>query len=142
MYIFTELCAGAFLTMQASQRHSPTAFCMPQRYIGFLCDIYHLLFCFTTFKYTLSIICSIIPTLLGSILYKSEKKRRLGIATVAQQDRQSLGRAGMQVQSPAPHSLLRIWSCCSSCSLGQLWIPGLRTPYSGWPKKKEKKKAG
>lgn len=76
MYIFTELCAGAFLTMQASQRHSPTAFCMPQRYIGFLCDIYHLLFCFTTFKYTLSIICSIIPTLLGSILYKSEKKKK------------------------------------------------------------------
>ena len=52
-----------------------------------------------------------------------------GVPTVAQQDRQCLGSTGMQVQSPAQHSGLRIQHC-RSCGLG------LR-PWLGsdpWPK--------
>ena len=55
-----------------------------------------------------------------------------------------LGGAGMQVLSPACHSGLQMWHCCSydlgrDCSSDL--IPGQGTPYAaGWPKMKEKKK--
>ena len=64
---------------------------------------------------------------------------------MVQQDQQHLGSPGMQVQSPAQHSGLRIWRC-GSCSLGcndgSDLIPGPGTPYAvGQPKKGEKKKS-
>ena len=61
----------------------------------------------------------------------------LGNEEMVQRDRQCLGSAGMQVQSLARHSGLRI-QCC--CSFGSDLIPGLETPYAtGWPRKGKKK---
>ena len=59
-------------------------------------------------------------------------------------DWQHLWSAGMQVQSPAQHSGLRI-QCCHSyrvgCNCSLDLIPGPGTPYTmGRPKKKGKKK--
>ena len=59
-------------------------------------------------------------------------------------DRQHFGSAGTQVRSPAQHSGLRIWRCCSlglgrDCSSDL--IPGPGTPYAaGWPNMKKIKK--
>ena len=66
------------------------------------------------------------------------------VPSVVQQDWWPLGRAGMQVHSPAWHSGLSFQSF-HSCGLGQdrglNLIPGLGTPCAmGWPKKKKKKK--
>ena len=63
---------------------------------------------------------------------------------MAQQDQGHLWSTGLQVQSPARHSGLRIRHC-SSCGVGHNCgsdpIPGLETPYATeQPKKEEKKK--
>ena len=54
-----------------------------------------------------------------------------GVSAVVQQDQQHPGSAGMQVQSPARHSVLRIWHC-HSCSLGCNCYSNL-TPSPGIP---------
>ena len=50
--------------------------------------------------------------------------------------------AGTQVLSPAWHWGLRIWCCCYSCSIGQIYgldlIPGPGTPYAAKQPKKPK----
>ena len=54
---------------------------------------------------------------------------------MAKEDWWHLGSAGMQVQSPARHSELRIW-CCLDCNYGLDLIPGLGPPNAmGQPKK-------
>ena len=59
---------------------------------------------------------------------------------MGQWDLSCLESPGVQIQSPAQHSRLRIQHCCS-CDLGSDLIPGSGTPYAmGWPKKKKKKK--
>ena len=66
-----------------------------------------------------------------------------GVPIRAQQDRQHLGSAGMQVWSPAQHSGLRIWCCCNwglECNYSLDLIPG--APYAvGWRKKRKRKKS-
>ena len=61
---------------------------------------------------------------------------------MVQQDWRHLGNTGIQVQSLAQHSGLRMWRCCS-CGIGRNCsfdvIPGPGTPYGvGQPKKGEK----
>ena len=78
------------------------------------------------------------------LLYLNSKKKQPRLLAVAQWDWQHLWSFGMQIQSPAWQSGLRI-PCCCSCSkghnCGSYLIPGLGTPYvTGWPKKKKKKK--
>ena len=74
--------------------------------------------------------------------YQKDKRR---VLTVTQQDWQHLGSAGMQVWTPARHSGLRIWCCCS-CDLGQncgsdlIPGPGLHMPPGSKKKKKKKEK--
>ena len=63
---------------------------------------------------------------------------------MVQRDLLHLGSAGMQVQSSAQHSELRIWHC-RSCGLGHKYssdlILGLGTTYAeGQPKKKKRKR--
>ena len=62
---------------------------------------------------------------------------------MAQRDQEHLGSTGTQVQSPAQHSRLRIWHCCS-CGLGQNCsldlMPGPGTPCATMRPKKEKEK--
>ena len=62
---------------------------------------------------------------------------------MVQQDRWHLWSAGTQVQSPAQHSGLRIWCCCSyglGSNCGSDQIPGPRTFICQGVAKKEKKK--
>lgn len=70
------------------------------------------------------------------------QKKKKGISTVVQLDRQYLWSTGMQVRSPAWHSVLKIWpcqSCCVGYNCGLDLIPRLGTPYiAGWPKNKNK----
>ena len=70
------------------------------------------------------------------------KTENIGVPPVVQGDWWHLGSAGMQVQSLAWHSGLRIWSCCSSLGrdCGCDLIPGRGTPYAaGMLKKKQNK---
>ena len=76
----------------------------------------------------------------------TQKKGTRSSPTVMQWDRRHLGSAGMQVQSLARHSRLRIW-CCRSCGLNPNYssdmIPGPGTPcITGRPKKKKKRGGG
>lgn len=61
---------------------------------------------------------------------------------MVQLDWQYLWSTGMQVRSPAWHSVLKIWpcqSCCVGYNCSLDLIPRLGTPYiAGWPKNKNK----
>ena len=66
--------------------------------------------------------------------------KKSGVPAVAQWDRWHLWIPGMQVQSPAWHSGLRIGGCCScgvGCNCGSALIPGPETPYVLGPSKKK-----
>jgi len=62
---------------------------------------------------------------------------KYGVPAVAQWNWWLLWSTGMQVQSPAQHSELRIQLCCN-CGLDL--IPGMVAPYATGQPKKEKKK--
>ena len=81
---------------------------------------------------------------LWEIVWRFLRKLKIGVPAVAQQDQQCLWSTGMQVQSPAWHSALRIWHCCR-CGIGYNcssdMTPGLGIPYAeGWLKKKKEQK--
>ena len=68
------------------------------------------------------------------------KQKILGVPAVVKWDWWHPGSAGMQARSPALHSGLRIWHCCS-CELGSDLILGPGTPHAaGWSKKKRGRK--
>ena len=90
-------------------------------------------------------VCVCVCTYLCAFLqiHELKKKKNPGVPAVEQWGWWCLGNAGMQVQSLARHSGLRIQHC-HSCSLGHNYgldlIPGLGTPYvAGQPKKGGKK---
>ena len=69
----------------------------------------------------------------------------LGVPAGGQRDQWCLGSAGMQVLTPAGHSGLSIWHCCSfssGCNSRSDLIPGpgeLHVPWGGQKRKKKTK---
>ena len=65
-----------------------------------------------------------------------------GVPAIVQEDWRCLGSTGMQVQSLAGHSGLKIWHCCS-CGFGgshsSSLIPDPGTPHAARQTKKKKK---